>query len=281
MNIAKTGNPDRVVTLTGTREGCGKLKEMITERLAAEDRNGAGLTLGANGYFGGAGAAGALRGAGSMGGGGGGGGQQQMLDHPIVLRIALPHDKCGALIGRGGMTIRTLQENTQCTIKVPSAADASNPDVRTVQVGAHSQEQAEAAQAQIFAIIQEATVTRAAQMANQTTDYYQLPDQCAGMVIGKGGVTIKALQQRSQCRVQIPNTVEPGSNPPTRQCSISGAPEGIAIAKAELQNIVAQHTMGYGTPQQDPYGNVQNPYGGGGGGGGEGQQQHPSQLQDR
>jgi len=276
MSIAKVGNPERIVTLSGTQESVQRLKAAIMSRLDEEDcrgNGGGGMGMGAShgggSFYGGAGAAGALRAvSGQRGGGGGGGGQE--LDHPIVLKISLPHDKCGALIGRGGQTIRSLQEKTQCAIKVPSQPDPSNPSMRVVSVGAYSQEQADDAQAQIFAVIQEATQTRNDELAGQTQESYHLPDQFSGMVIGKGGSTIKALQSRCNCRVQIPNQCDPALQPPARLCTLVGTAKAIAAARNELDNIIAQGNMGYTTPQLDAYGAVQavqavapnaNPYG--------------------
>lgn len=262
MNIAKIGSPDRDITLSGSPSAVADLKRRIQERIAIEQNRalgGGGGGRGASGggsYYGGDSAAAALSQGGNHG----------QLDHPIVLKMALPHDKCGAVIGRGGSTIRALMERTQCTIKIPSAGDPGNPNTRTISVGAYTQEQADRAKDEIFAVIQQATQQRSMEYggAGAMTDTFNVPDQHSGMVIGKGGSNIKALQARCQCRVQIPNHCDPMTNPPSRVCTLTGSESGVKAAKLELENLIAQANMGYSQPHTDHEGRYVNPGAGGG-----------------
>jgi len=49
--------------------------------------------------------------------------------------------------------------------------------------------------------------------------YCVIPDSKVGIVIGRGGATIKDIQGRNNVKVQIPQAADPGSNPPVRTVS--------------------------------------------------------------
>jgi KH domain len=96
--------------------------------------------------------------------------------------------------------------------------------------------------------------------------YIQVPNDRVGLIIGKGGATIKDLQNRSGARIQIPPQPDANSNPPVRTVSITGVGDAPQRAKYEIEQMVQSfETHGY--------------MGGGGGGGGGGgyQQQQPQQ----
>ena len=48
-----------------------------------------------------------------------------------------------------------------------------------------------------------------------------IPNQHAGVIIGKGGNTIKDLQQRTGCKVQVSQKDEVGENDTRLVCSLS------------------------------------------------------------
>lgn len=49
--------------------------------------------------------------------------------------------------------------------------------------------------------------------------YCVVPDDKVGIVIGRGGCTIKDIQNRNNVKIQIPPTADAGSNPPVRTVS--------------------------------------------------------------
>ena len=68
-------------------------------------------------------------GGGGSGGGHGGGGGGATLDHPFIVKLPVPNDKVGIIIGKGGMTIKGIQERSRATVQIPPGADEDNPQV--------------------------------------------------------------------------------------------------------------------------------------------------------
>ena len=163
------------------------------------------------------------------------------MEHAFILKVSVPNDKVGVIIGKQGMTIKGIQERSRAQIQIPSAADEDNPGVRTLCIGGDTKEAVDAAQMEITIALQQQAM--ASQMlgsggggsggnmgmggqqgnpytsqAPQTALYLSIPDDKVGVVIGKGGVTIKEIQNRTRVKITIPQTADPGSNPPTRTC---------------------------------------------------------------
>lgn len=80
-----------------------------------------------------------------------------------------------------------------------------------------------------------------------------------GLVIGKGGSTIKELQNRTGCRIQIPSQTDPGTHPPTRCVTLTGVGEAPHNAKRDIEMMVRD---------DENRGRYGSSAGGGGGGGG-------------
>ena len=49
--------------------------------------------------------------------------------------------------------------------------------------------------------------------------YCVVPDDKVGIIIGRGGCTIKDIQGRHNVRIQIPQVADPGTQPPVRTIS--------------------------------------------------------------
>lgn len=141
------------------------------------------------------------------------------LDHPIVMKVPVPNDRVGYIIGKGGMNIKNIQEKTRTTVFIPQGPDDNDPNTRTLSIGADSRDAAEAAHAEIYSILQLYQQTHNLSSANSTSMAICVPDDKVGIIIGKGGCNIKDLQNRHRIRLQIPQQADPGSNPPVRTCT--------------------------------------------------------------
>ena len=164
------------------------------------------------------------------------------MDHAFILKVSVPNDKVGVIIGKQGMTIKGIQERSRAQIQIPSTADEDNPGVRTLCIGGDTKEAVDAAQMEIIVALQQQAMASqllgsggggggggnmgmGSQQSNQygsqapqTALYLSIPDDKVGVIIGKGGATIKEIQNRTRVKITIPQTADPGSNPPTRTC---------------------------------------------------------------
>lgn len=139
------------------------------------------------------------------------------LDNAFVVKLPVPNDKVGIIIGKNGATIKTIQEKTNAVIKIPQGPDEDNPQIRTISIGGDTKDSVDAAQMEIFMTLQ-LQQQNALQAYNSTASSMPLavPDDKIGIVIGKGGATVKEIQNRLQCKIQIPQVSDLGSNPPVR-----------------------------------------------------------------
>merc|ERR1719154_206625 len=89
--------------------------------------------------------------------------------------------------------------------------------------------------------------------AGMGADQVMVPDNMVGLIIGRGGEQITRLQAESGCKIQMS---QDSQGMPHRLCTLTGAPEAIAIARNLIDNIIANEGTRGGR--------------GGGGGGGMG-----------
>ncbi len=61
-----------------------------------------------------------------------------------------------------------------------------------------------------------------------------------GLVIGKGGETIKYLQQQSGARIQVARDADSDPRLSTRQVELMGSPEQIAHAEQLVKDVIAE-----------------------------------------
>lgn len=200
------------------------------------------------------------------------------LQMPFVLKLRVPNDKVGLVIGKSGLTIKAIMERSRAKVIVPVVPDDDDPTVRTLTIGAERKDFVDAAQLEIYQILQQQQQHVQMQQAitQATPIYLQIPDDRVGVIIGKSGSTIKDLQSRTRTRVQIPQGADPGSNPPVRTISISGTDEAQILARYEIELILqgqnpsnssaAAPTVYGGNPPStyggfNPYGATTTPYG--------------------
>ncbi len=139
------------------------------------------------------------------------------MDCAFIVKLPVPNDKVGIIIGKGGMTIKGIQERTRANVQIPQVPDDDNPQVRTIAIGADTKEAVDAAQMEIFMTLQsQQQSAMQTYNASASSVLVSVPDERIGALIGKGGATVKDLQARHQVRVHIPQTPDIGSNPPVR-----------------------------------------------------------------
>ena len=205
----------------------------------------------------------------------GGKGAPRELDTAFVMKIAVPNEKVGIIIGKQGSTVKSLQERTGCKILIPPEADANNPRIRTLSIGANTREGLGVMQAEITTLLQQAELGKPSGggggaeslLSNYINKvdplYITLADGRVGAVIGRGGQTKRDIEGRTRTRIQVPSIVDPGSDPPTRTICITGTQEGQHAARYEIEMVLQADNSRGGAPQAPAFA----VHGGGGGGG--------------
>ncbi|ONK56686.1 uncharacterized protein A4U43_C10F11660, partial [Asparagus officinalis] len=165
-------------------------------------------------------------------------------------KIEVPNNKVGVLIGKSGETIRLLQSNSGARIQITRDAEA-NPNLSTRPVElTGTLENIIKAEQLIKDVIAEADaggspalVARGfgATQSGSEVHEMQVPNEKVGVIIGKGGETIKALQTKSQARIQlIPQHLPEGDSSKERIVRITGNKKQIEAAKIMIRDVMAQ-----------------------------------------
>jgi far upstream element-binding protein len=155
--------------------------------------------------------------------------------------IKIPSDTVGLLIGRGGQTIRQMQLRTGCNIQVQRDADADpSTGYRDVTLSG-TPEQIQIGRAEIDRLVEaQATGQKAVPLdiPGMMTRVITVPNSMVGIVIGRGGETIKGIQARTGARVQVSKD----ATAPEREITLSGSDQAVQYAQHEIDQLVAPVT---------------------------------------
>ncbi|KAK8810752.1 hypothetical protein WA158_007327 [Blastocystis sp. Blastoise] len=181
-----------------------------------------------------------------------------------VEKLRIPNDKVGMVIGKGGITIKSIQQRNSIRIQMPQVPDDDDHTKRTLTLTGPGDN--------VKTAIQEIMNIVEGQMGfipnNYPNESIVVPNDKVGLIIGKGGDTLRGIREKTGCNIHIPQVADPNTNPPVRTITISGDPHSIAIARDEISSIIGQivdnirpsQPMGYNNPYE-PYG-MYNAYGG-------------------
>ncbi|TKY71076.1 Far upstream element-binding protein 3 [Spatholobus suberectus] len=173
-------------------------------------------------------------------------------DEITTRKIEVPNNKVGVLIGKAGDTIRYLQYNSGAKIQITRDADA-DPHFATRSVELiGSLESIDKAEKLMNAVIAEADaggspslVARGLSPAQATVGseqiQIQVPNEKVGLIIGRGGETIKGLQTNSGARIQlIPQHLPEGDDSKERTVQVTGDKRQIEIAQELIKEVMNQ-----------------------------------------
>ena len=223
------GLPERLCTLTGTMQAIAQAKMMVEGIIANEGQGGG-------------------RGGPPMGGGPpGGGGQFEMM---------IPGNKVGLVIGKGGETIKLLQEQTGAKMIIiqESNQQANEKPLRI----SGPPDSVERAKAEVFKILNQNDKNGGGHMGGGRGGYggpgrgmgrgggggagwpsagpgdkvecVMVASNKVGLVIGKGGETIKSINQASGAHVEIDRNAPPEAT--EKNFLIKGSAEAVERAKS-------------------------------------------------
>ncbi|XP_054814682.1 uncharacterized protein LOC129315144 isoform X2 [Prosopis cineraria] len=169
-----------------------------------------------------------------------------------TLKIKVPNNKVGVLIGKAGDTIRYLQYNSGAKIQITRDADADPASTTRPVELIGSMDSIEKAEKLINAVIAEADaggspalVARGLSSAQATVGseqiQIQVPNEKVGLIIGRGGETIKGLQTKSGARIQlIPQHLAEGDDSKERTVQVTGDKRQVEIAREMIKEVMSQ-----------------------------------------
>ncbi|XP_015885485.1 uncharacterized protein LOC107420925 isoform X2 [Ziziphus jujuba] len=179
--------------------------------------------------------------------------QPTSTNETITRRMEVPNNKVGVLIGKAGDTIKYLQYNSGARIQITRDADADPYSAsRPVEI-VGTLDNINKAEKLINAVIAEAdaggspslvarglaTAQAAAAAAEQIQ--IQVPNEKVGLIIGRGGETIKGLQTRSGARIQlIPQHLPEGDDSKERTVRVTGDKRQIEMAREMIKEVMNQ-----------------------------------------
>ncbi|CAL5414315.1 unnamed protein product [Camellia sinensis] len=170
-------------------------------------------------------------------------------------KMEVPNNKVGVLIGKAGDTIRFLQINSGAKIQITRDGEADPySSTRPVEL-IGTLENINKAEKLIKDVIEEAdaggspalvargfSTVQAAGAADQIL--IQVPNEKVGVIIGKGGETIKSLQTRSGARIQlIPQHLPEGDQSKERTVRVSGDKKQIEMAREMIKEVMSQRAV--------------------------------------
>ncbi|KAL5982855.1 hypothetical protein ACLOJK_016933 [Asimina triloba] len=171
-------------------------------------------------------------------------------DLQTTHKIEVPNNKVGVLIGKAGDTIRFLQFNSGARIQITRDADADPySSTRPVEL-IGTVESINKAEKLIKDVIAEADaggspslVARgfgAAQTGSEQIQI-QVPYEKVGLIIGKGGETIKNLQTKTGARIQvILQNLPEGDMSKERTIRVTGTKDQIQNARELIKDVLSQ-----------------------------------------
>ncbi|XP_022845236.1 far upstream element-binding protein 2-like, partial [Olea europaea var. sylvestris] len=167
-------------------------------------------------------------------------------------KIEIPNGRVGVIIGKGGETIKYLQLQSGAKIQVTRDMDADpNSSTRGVELTGTPDQIAKAEQL-INDVLAEAEAGGSGTVARRFTGQpsgaeqfvMKIPNNKVGLVIGKGGETIKNMQASSGARIQvIPLHLPPGDTSLERTVQIDGSSEQVEAAKQLVNEVTSENRL--------------------------------------
>lgn len=163
--------------------------------------------------------------------------------YPIVT-IRIPSTRVGLIIGKGGETIRELQERTGAKIAVNSEIFADQTSSDRILTITGEQDAINKAKQLVDDIISNNPrgLTALLNVLSKNTLTIQVPEHAVGALIGKKAEVLKQLQQNSNARIFIEPAPLPGTA--IRNVHLSGSSEAITIAQRLVNEKVASIDAG-------------------------------------
>jgi len=171
-----------------------------------------------------------------------------------VTKIQVPKNAVGVVIGKGGEMINQIQGQTMTRVQFKPEDQHAMERECTISGNKDGVDQAVRRIQDLINQVQERDGNSGGNyggnfghweapnmqggMGNQITEEHLVPANRTGLVIGKGGETIKQINAQSGARAQIVKDPPPSSDPNYKIFNIKGTPEQIKMCRQLIQEKV-------------------------------------------
>ncbi|ESN92161.1 hypothetical protein HELRODRAFT_181785 [Helobdella robusta] len=179
---------------------------------------------------------------GGVGGGGGCAGSQRQPRNGggCPLRILVPSDFVGAIIGRKGQTIKSITQKCKARVDVHGkeaggALDKINDKV-VISIYGQPENCTNACKEIMHVLQQESNINEKGEISLKML----ANDRFCGRIIGKDGKMIKKIKEETDTKIAVSNAQEMACLYPDRVIAIRGSIEGMAKAEAAISAKLAE-----------------------------------------
>jgi far upstream element-binding protein len=153
----------------------------------------------------------------------------QTGDGQLVDYVEIPSAMVGKLIGKSGETIKALQFATHTKVQIDHQAGG---DMKKVSIMANNKDFIAEAKSQIDKIVNsDEPVAGIGEVSKQV----ECPPGIVGRIIGRGGETIRALQQASMAHIVVDQNFPEGQ---PRVVNIKGRADAVERATKMVQELI-------------------------------------------
>eukprot|EP00884_Botryococcus_braunii_P023070 jgi/Botrbrau1/9447/Bobra.0252s0069.2 len=153
----------------------------------------------------------------------------QTGDGQLVDYVEIPSAMVGKLIGKSGETIKALQYSTHTKVQIDHQAGG---DLKKVSIMSNSKDALAAARAQIDKIVNSDEPVAG---IGEVSKSVECPPGIVGRIIGRGGETIRALQQASMAHIVVDQNFPEGQ---PRIVNIKGRTDAVERATKMVQELI-------------------------------------------
>ncbi|KAI9595459.1 hypothetical protein BDF19DRAFT_442003 [Syncephalis fuscata] len=162
------------------------------------------------------------------------------LNQTTTKEFLVPHSMAGLVIGRGGENLKRIEQQTQTRVQFTQ----DPPDAQGMRrvTAAGSLEGVDRAYQLILALLEEPHSGQPAGstfvQTGQNSEIILVPNERVGLLIGRGGETIREIQRRGNVRVNVTPDSQTANGQAERPVQIIGDAQGVQTARSLIQEII-------------------------------------------
>ncbi|CAG9797486.1 unnamed protein product [Chironomus riparius] len=248
---ARLGQPNYQQNVIPNPEAVEKAKQLINKFIPQSQAGGPSNNISSS-----------LGGAGIGGNGGGNGPARPGLGANSYTEMMIPGSKVGLIIGKGGLTIKQLQERTGAKMVV--IQDGPDQEMEKPLRISGDPQKVEHAKQLVYELIQDKGNEQSQSQSNNRSQNQNsmqehgaaypgaggrgnngnggdqievfVPKAAVGVVIGKEGGMIKKIQADTGCKLQFLQTK--GDGPGDRRCIVQGTKQQVDDGKRMIEDLI-------------------------------------------